>query len=106
MRSFQILDSIEEAEIIVISDGENNVGNLTTATQLCINTGVVVTSVTFTDTAEQTLVNISEQTGGRVLQLADNGTVTLTSVFTEIVSGGIVADSESSATVRLTISCM
>ena len=97
---FEILDSTEEAEVILISDGKNGIGDLYTATQHCIDAGVVVTSIALTNSADQRLVTISERTGGRLLHITDNGTVSLAAAFTDIVSGGIATDSESSSTVR------
>ena len=101
LRGFTLLDTTEESEIILISDGENNEGSMENATQNCVDAGVVIHSITVTEAADQVLVDLANKTRGRLL---DNNAIELYSlidVLSNIISGGPNADLKSPVMVCL-----
>lgn len=93
------MDSIRGSEIILISDGLDNHGGLEYATQELFDEGVVVHSISVTEAADERLVNISAQTGGRILYDSELGSFSLPAMFLELVSGGATIDALAVVTV-------
>lgn len=107
LKSFEIIDSTEESEVILISDGENNDGDLEQATQTLVNAGIVVHCIAVTQAADQRLQDISRRTGGRCYAYTEGGSVSLAILLSEIISGGSISGSSAAATMmneQLTIS--
>ena len=73
LRSFEEIDSTKEAELILISDGANGRGSMEAAMANLKNAGVVVHSIAVTGAADQRLVDISKETGGRCFVYTDKG---------------------------------
>ena len=88
LQSFDKLDSVAESQIILISDGKNNVGSLANATQICIEEGVVVNSIAVTQEADERMLNISDATGGRAFSYTADGFLSLERYFLEYTSSG------------------
>ena len=87
LQSFKEIDSTEEAEIILISDGKNN-GDMEAATVDLKAAGVVVHSIAVTEEADQRLVDISKATGGRCFAYTESGgSASLAAILNEIISG-------------------
>ena len=101
LKGFAKLDTTEETEIILISDGQNNVGTLGNVTKDFVDAGVVIHSVTVTERADQILVDLAKKTRGRSFENDAQDFHRLITVFSEIVSGGPVPNSNSPITVWL-----
>ena len=86
-RSFEEIDSTKETEIILISDGANGRGSMETAMANLTTAGVVVHSIAVTGAADQRLVDISKETGGRCFAYTDKGSTSLATILNEIISG-------------------
>ena len=99
MRTFKELDSIQESEIILISDGLNNDGIMEDATEHCVEAGVVVHCVLITEAADQRLIDIASETGGRIFSNSGSDFRLLAAAFSEIVSSGQTTDSKATSTV-------
>lgn len=99
MRAFKELDSIRETEIILISDGLNNDGSMEDATKHCVEAGVVVHCVLITEAADQRLIDIASETGGRIFSNSGSDFRLLAAAFSEIVSNGQAMDSKATLTV-------
>lgn len=100
LRNFSNLDSIQESEVILISDGQNNVGDLELATNDCVDAGVVVHCIAVTDAADQRLQDIAYRTRGKILFYSGLGFTSLAALFSEVISGGATVDTLASVTVR------
>ena len=105
LRAFKQLDSIEESEIILISDGENNRGHLPDAIQNCVEAGVVVHCVAIAEQADQRLIEIADKTGGRMFSNPGSDFRLLAAAFAEIVSSGQTMDSKATSTVWTWFHC-
>ena len=101
LRNFTQLDSIEEYEIILISDGMENVGSLENAKQNCVEAGVVVHCVVIAKEADPRLIDIASETGGRVLSNSGSDFRLLAAAFSEIVTSGQTVDSTAISTVSI-----
>ena len=101
LRNFKQLDSIEESEIILISDGENNGGSMEAATENSLEAGVVVHCVAITEAADQRLIDLASKTGGRMFSHSGSDFRLLAAAFSEIVSSGQTTDSKAASTVCL-----
>ena len=93
LESFKEIDSTNEAEIILISDGENVRGSIERATANLIAGGVVVHSIAVTEEADERLEHISKGTGGRCFSYTEGGATSLAAIFNEIISGRSAAGS-------------
>lgn len=69
--------------------------------QMFVAENVVVHCITVTDIADQRLVDISKRTGGKVY--AYNGNTSLTALFSEIISGGVITEALAPVTVSASI---
>ena len=93
LQSFKEIDSTEEAEIILISDGQTG-GDMEAATADLKAAGVVVHSTAVTEYADQRLVDISRATGGRYFSYTESGgSASLAAILNEIISGGSASNS-------------
>lgn len=101
LKGFTRLNTTEETEIILISDGENNVGTLGDVTKILVDAGVVIHSVTVTDVADQILVDLAKKTRGHLFENNAEHLASLISMLSGIISGGPVPDSNSLITVWL-----
>lgn len=98
--TFSQIDSTDESEVILISDGENGAGNLDTATQSLVDAGVVVHCIAVTQEADARLEEISKGTDGRCFAYTEAGSVSLSAVLSEIIFGGSVSSSSAATTVN------
>ena len=101
LQSFDKIDSLEESQIILVSDGQNGHGSLPNATQNCIEEGVVVNSIAVTQIADERMLNISDATGGRAFSYTEDGFLSLERYFLEYTSGVSSPGSSTTATVSL-----
>ena len=93
LQSFEVIDSTKEAEIILISDGENIDGSMEAATARLTRAGVVVHSIAVTKNADKRLQDMSKETGGRCFAYTEKGSASLAAILNEIISGRSVTSS-------------
>jgi hypothetical protein len=82
------LGSPENGEIILITDGENNKGNLSLSRQNAINAKIKVTTIAVSQQADTLLSDIAMETGGKHFTYLELDTISLAAVFDAAISGG------------------
>lgn len=77
---------LENFEVLLISDGGNNEGNLDSSIQNAVDAKVVVHTIAIEQYADSRLAEISDLTGGNHLVYLEVGQISLTAVFSEVIS--------------------
>ena len=79
------------SEIIVISDGGNNIGDLDASIQNAVDAGVTIHSISVSQAADTRMITMATATGGNHISYLEVGNISIASVFTEILSSGVTS---------------
>ncbi|KAL3846506.1 hypothetical protein ACJMK2_017486 [Sinanodonta woodiana] len=90
-----------ESEIILITDGEENVAPyIADVTDVLIKAGIVVHTISVTQSAQQNLKDLAQATGGTSLAFLEKQSVTFIDVFSQvIISGDAIPDKNTPETI-------
>ncbi|KAL3846504.1 hypothetical protein ACJMK2_017484 [Sinanodonta woodiana] len=90
-----------ESEIILITDGEENVAPyIANVTDVLIKAGIVVHTISITQDAQQNLKDLAQATGGTSLTFLEKQSVSFIDVFSQvIISGDAIPDTNSPETI-------
>lgn len=85
----------------MISDGENNVGDLDASIGNAIQAKVIADTIAISQSADSRLKEIASRTGGKHFSYLDvlNGSVSLADTFSQAASGGVTTFNSAAATV-------
>ncbi|XP_045199623.2 calcium-activated chloride channel regulator 4A-like [Mercenaria mercenaria] len=78
----------ESGEIILLSDGKNNLGDIPTVLQKAIKEKVVIHTIAMDNQSDMKLSEIARKTGGKHLTYLNIGRISLTTAFTELLISG------------------
>jgi hypothetical protein len=87
------------SEIIVISDGGNNQGDLDSAIQNAVDESVTIHSISVSQAADIRMISMATATGGSHISYLEVGTISIASAFTEILSSAVTSFATESVTV-------
>lgn len=96
------LGNANKGEIILISDGENNQGDINLSRQKAINSGVVIHTIAISQQADTLLKNIAEETGGKHFTYLETGQVSLLASFAETMSNSMTSPASTLIMVSIT----
>ncbi|XP_053404710.1 calcium-activated chloride channel regulator 4A-like [Mercenaria mercenaria] len=85
------LGNAENTELVVISDGLNNRGNIQASTQKAIREKVIVHTIAVTQEADTVLADIAKDTGGKHYTYLDTGTISFAATFSETIQGDLTS---------------
>ena len=91
------------AILYVVSDGENNRGDLEASTASAEQKGVTIHTIAISQAADSTMKDIAHQTGGKAFSYLEilNGSVGLAASFLEAAGSSVTAQNSAPATVRM-----
>ena len=89
------------AILYVVSDGENNRGDLEASTASAEQKGVTIHTIAISQAADSTMNDIAHQTGGKAFSYLEilNGSVGLAASFLEAAGSSVTAQNSAPATV-------
>ncbi|XP_053404614.1 calcium-activated chloride channel regulator 1-like [Mercenaria mercenaria] len=79
------------SEIIMLSDGGNNVGDLDASVQKAIEASVTIHSISVSQEADTRMISMATATGGIHISYLETGTTSFASAFMEILSSGVTS---------------
>jgi hypothetical protein len=91
----------ENGEIILISDGRNTRGNLSSTRMNAINAKVKIYTIAVSQQADTLLSDIAVETGGKHFTYLEDGNFSFAAVFNEAISGGDSVTSAASQSVTV-----
>ncbi|XP_053404611.1 calcium-activated chloride channel regulator 4-like [Mercenaria mercenaria] len=86
------------SEIIVISDGENNRGDLDASIENAKEANVIIHTISVSQDADERMISMATATGGIHISYLETGTISFASVFIEILSSGVTSFATESTT--------
>ena len=91
------------AILYVISDGENNAGNLETSIKNAEQKRVTIHTIAISQAADSKMQEIAHRTGGKAFSYLEilNGSVGLAASFLEAAGSSVTAQNSAPATVRM-----
>lgn len=86
----------------MISDGQNNRGDLDASIENAIQATVIANTIAISQSADSRLKEIASQTGGKHFSYLDvlDRSVSLADTFSQAASGGVTTFNSAAATVR------
>ncbi|XP_045199670.2 calcium-activated chloride channel regulator 4A-like [Mercenaria mercenaria] len=87
------------SEIMVISDGQNNVGDLDASIENAKEANVIIHTISVSQAADERMISMATATGGIHISYLETGTISFASVFIEILSSGVTSFATESTTI-------
>ncbi|XP_045199675.2 calcium-activated chloride channel regulator 4-like [Mercenaria mercenaria] len=86
------------SEIMVISDGQNNRGDLDASIENAKEANVIIHTISVSQDADERMISMATETGGIHISYLETGTISFASVFIELLSSGVTSFATESTT--------
>ncbi|XP_053403239.1 calcium-activated chloride channel regulator 4-like [Mercenaria mercenaria] len=86
------------SEIMVISDGQNNIGDLDASIKNAKEANVIIHTISVSQAADERMISMATETGGIHISYLETGTISFASAFIEILSSGVTSFATESTT--------
>lgn len=77
----------ENAVLVLVSDGENNRGNINSSLKEAVKKKVIINTIAVTQQADILLADIAQETGGKQYTYLGTGTISFIDAFSETIKG-------------------